>query len=386
MDYVTLAIAYLIVALTIALSSLIISIHRSDVAYRWFALAFFTSAVGTLLLATVGSIEPFTGYVLANTLTIGTFPIILIGLKVHFKVKPIWLSRHSYYGIAFVVLFTIFAVLFPSYMIRSMIYSAVLIAVLVDMFLFLAAQLEHSAKLVKLLFLTLIGGYIAATLVRVTLVVVQGILDQIDFYETSVTSFILIVSIVFSILWFTVIQLFASESIQDVLSAKEAEITKLVQTDQLTGLWNRSYFEEELSALIEKAIEEEHQLSLIHLDIDHFKDLNERFGHAIGDQVLKEVVAIIRQTLSAKTPLIRWGGQEIMILSYTTAEESVKKAEVLRHNIANNNFTHFESVTASFGVAGYRENEAIDLWFKRVEMALREAKQSGRNCVIKGPK
>jgi diguanylate cyclase (GGDEF)-like protein len=271
-------------------------------------------------------------------------------------------------------------------MIRSMIYSAVLIAVLVDMFLFLAAQLENSAKLVKLLFLTLIGGYIAATLVRVTLVVVQGILDQIDFYETSVTSFILIVSIVFSILWFTVIQLFASESIQDVLSAKEAEITKLVQTDQLTGLWNRSYFEEELSALIEKAIEEEHQLSLIHLDIDHFKDLNERFGHAIGDQVLKEVVAIIRQTLSAKTPLIRWGGQEIMILSYTTAEESVKKAEVLRHNIANNNFTHFESVTASFGVAGYRENEAIDLWFKRVEMALREAKQSGRNCGIKGPK
>jgi len=382
MDALTLAIAYIGVACTIAIASFIISIHRQETSFRWYSLGFVSSALGTLLLALVGENEPFSGLILANTLTQGTFIFMLIGIKAHFHQRLLWSKRNTYTLLIFVVTFSVFALIVPSFMIRSILYSIYLAIMLIEMFSFLTTQLDNTSPLIRTTFFILVGGYLATILVRLTLVIVQSVLHQIDFYEDSVTSLVLIVSIAFAILWLTATQLLGSDTMLERLTAKEQEITKLVQTDQLTGLWNRSYFEEQLPTLVDAALSNDEELCLIHFDVDHFKDLNERFGHAIGDQVIKEIVTIVRQTLSPSTPVIRWGGQEFMILSHSGLDDSFKKAEVLRHNIANNNFTHFESVTASFGVAAYRDNEASDLWFKRTELALRSAKQEGRNCVI----
>jgi len=160
-------------------------------------------------------------------------------------------------------------------------------------------------------------------------------------------------------------------------------LEKLTITDSLTGIGNRRYFEQKLEEEIARVKRYGNSLSLIMFDIDHFKKVNDTYGHEMGDNVLIEYTALIASHLRAQDVFCRVGGEEfIVILPNTDVASAYALAEKLRNAVEC--FAYKIAITMSFGVVEYTENETSNEVYIRVDRALYEAKNSGRNRVVVG--
>jgi diguanylate cyclase (GGDEF)-like protein len=169
-----------------------------------------------------------------------------------------------------------------------------------------------------------------------------------------------------------------------------AEVDRRARTDPLTGLWNRLHFGEQLQRTLNEADRYEHPVSLVLVDIDYFKRVNDSFGHEAGDAVLKHVATILQEGIRTVDICVRYGGEEIaMLLGQTESSRAVEVAERLRARIEGSPVRHGGAeirVTASFGVAAYPETvKARDQLFPSADKALYIAKHDGRNCVRSKP-
>lgn len=167
------------------------------------------------------------------------------------------------------------------------------------------------------------------------------------------------------------------------LHQRVLELEKISVTDRLTGAWNRHHFDRIIPVELARSLRYRQPLSLIFFDIDHFKQINDTFGHAAGDTVLGGLVKLTNANIRASDMLFRWGGEEFMILASSThyrAGESL--AEGLRSKVAGHDIDGVGRITISLGVAEYRSEEGQEHWFKRADQALYAAKNSGRNRVV----
>ena len=169
-----------------------------------------------------------------------------------------------------------------------------------------------------------------------------------------------------------------------------AEVDKRARTDALTGLWNRMHFGEQLTRILAEADRYEHPVSLVLMDIDHFKQVNDTWGHEAGDAVLRQVARVLQDGVRAVDICVRYGGEEIaMLLAQTDSAHAVEVAERLRARVAETPVKHGPAeipVTASFGVATYPETVKVrDQLFPAADKALYIAKHDGRNCVRAKP-
>ena len=151
--------------------------------------------------------------------------------------------------------------------------------------------------------------------------------------------------------------------------------------DTLTNIYNRSSFEHYLDIELKRSSRNGEVFSLIMFDIDHFKQINDDYGHDVGDSVLKELTALVSLHIRDIDIFSRWGGEEFMIISSTNITHSEAFAEKLREVIENNKFTHVEHVRCSFGVTQYHNGDTPESIVKRCDNMLYSAKESGRNCV-----
>lgn len=162
-----------------------------------------------------------------------------------------------------------------------------------------------------------------------------------------------------------------------------SEIRRQAITDRLTNLYNRMKIEEVLTEEIEKAKRYQTIFSVILLDLDHFKEVNDDFGHIVGDRLLVEFANILSRRVRKADICGRWGGEEfIIVCPNTNLEKSYILAEDLRKIIENYKFDTVGHKTASFGVASYKANDSIESIINRADSALYAAKQSGRNKVL----
>ena len=177
---------------------------------------------------------------------------------------------------------------------------------------------------------------------------------------------------------------FGIESIKARLE-RDALILKLdmmAHTDKLTGTVNRHRGMELLEHEIKRAHRYKHPFSLIYFDIDHFKKINDTYGHATGDAVLVKATETIRKNLRATDSLIRWGGEEFLILLPETGlEDAVHIAQKLREHIEKRSADIPVPITASFGVASWEEDQTIDTLIHRADTKMYEAKKLGRNRI-----
>ncbi|MDQ2665032.1 MAG: sensor domain-containing diguanylate cyclase [Gemmatimonadota bacterium] len=169
-----------------------------------------------------------------------------------------------------------------------------------------------------------------------------------------------------------------------------AEVDRRARTDALTGLWNRMHFGEQLTRILAEADRYEHPVSMVLMDIDHFKKVNDTWGHEAGDAVLKQVARVLQDGVRAVDICVRYGGEEIaMLLAQTDSAHAVEVAERLRVRVSETPVKHGPSeirVTASFGVATYPETVKVrDQLFPAADKALYIAKHDGRNCVRAKP-
>jgi diguanylate cyclase (GGDEF)-like protein/hemerythrin-like metal-binding protein len=160
------------------------------------------------------------------------------------------------------------------------------------------------------------------------------------------------------------------------------ELDHLASTDKLTGTWNRRRLAETLVNEMDRLRRYNHPLSLLIIDIDFFKKVNDLHGHTAGDQVLVTLASVVQSSLRTSDSLTRWGGEEFIVLCpNTTLSTATVLAERLRECVAQVAFEAVGKVTVSLGVAECMGNETWEQWFKRADTALYRAKDGGRNQV-----
>jgi len=178
---------------------------------------------------------------------------------------------------------------------------------------------------------------------------------------------------------------------RDITKRKQAEaqlrqellsLEQLASTDLLTRAWNRRRFEESVAGEMHRSRRYGHPLSLLLLDIDHFKRVNDTYGHSEGDKVLSEVAERVRSVIRISDSLTRWGGEEFIVLMPNTGLTSAAVlAERIREGIASHPFAGVGQVTASVGLAEYLPSASRDAWLERADQAMYKAKSEGRNRV-----
>jgi diguanylate cyclase (GGDEF)-like protein/PAS domain S-box-containing protein len=171
----------------------------------------------------------------------------------------------------------------------------------------------------------------------------------------------------------------------------EAELKRLVITDDLTGLLNQRYFYIQVMREMERAKRHNRPLSMLLIDIDLFKDFNDKYGHWEGDYVLKKIGEILMKNVREIDMAFRYGGEEFtVLLPDTRHEDAIIVAERIRKAVAANVFYPFTldgqpdivSKTVSIGVTEFHVEDNVKSFLKRVDNAMYQAKKSGRNMVI----
>ena len=172
----------------------------------------------------------------------------------------------------------------------------------------------------------------------------------------------------------------------DVIRELQNDLMDQVVTDPLTGAYNRRQMEFVLGEAIERHQRNNTPASVLMIDIDHFKRINDEHGHDTGDRVLQGLVQLIKNRSRKLDRLFRIGGEEFLLfLADTPAPAAVKQAESLRGRISESTLLKQRPVTVSIGVAEYhRDLKSLEDWIKIADNALYKAKESGRNRVISG--
>jgi len=164
-------------------------------------------------------------------------------------------------------------------------------------------------------------------------------------------------------------------------------LAQRAQIDGLTGLWNRAFFDQRWREEYARCARHGHALSVALFDIDHFKAVNDTFGHPAGDEVLQGVAKIIRQECRQPDLACRFGGEEfVLVLPDTDSENAARLAERVRHAVEESIWPRHPThrVTISVGIAGASGSTQVSEsdWVEAADRNLYAAKRSGRNCVI----
>jgi len=172
------------------------------------------------------------------------------------------------------------------------------------------------------------------------------------------------------------------EKLQQLVNDRTHELEKLSVTDQLTGLYNRRKIDAILMQEVEQAQRYNHSFSLILIDIDYFKKVNDTYGHQVGDDVLQTIAKLFSTHVRKSDFVGRWGGEEFLIISLEKdLEKTLIFAEKLRELIQSRQIANVGSMTCSFGISHFIKDDTVSSLLARTDIALYEAKAAGRNCV-----
>jgi len=170
--------------------------------------------------------------------------------------------------------------------------------------------------------------------------------------------------------------------LNNVLDHRAKELLEISKKDKLTGALNRQGIENAVSQGMLEWKKQAKPLSIIMLDIDHFKQINDTHGHDVGDNVLMSLTKLVKKNIRATDKFARWGGEEFVLVCRDTPIETASLiAENLRDRIARTALIDNIKVTASFGISDIQNGGSIQKLFKQADEALYQAKNSGRNKV-----
>lgn len=378
--------AFVLVLVSAILSLLMLFIWRTNKTYPGFGfwtLANLAGAAGFLLIGLRGIAPDALTIIVGNTLTVGCMALMLKGIRTFFG-----RSSSAFFCITALTLQAALMVYFTyvSPDVTARIYIASALAVILSArcaYEFL--NLDKEERLFTTSFGATIFGLFAMFMVaRISLTYSFSHIN--DLYSPDwIQSLTFTMFILFVMIWTVDFIMLNSERLQRELQIAQVELEKIATTDFLTGINNSRSFTEISENEVRRAMRFRHSLCVIMLDIDHFKQINDTYGHATGDMVLKKVVEIGRVSLRGIDTFGRLGGEEFgILLPHTDIAGAITVAEHLRGVIEKAEIkTHANSIkiTASFGVTEFRRGDAgVKSVLERVDALLYEAKHAGRNC------
>ena len=159
----------------------------------------------------------------------------------------------------------------------------------------------------------------------------------------------------------------------------------LALEDPLTGLLNHGGIKTEIYNAIDSFKKGGGPVSLMMIDLDNFKNINDTFGHAVGDNTLKKLAEVLKKTVEGKRASVgRWGGEEFLVLlNGVIGDEAFDFAEILRKNVEEEDFGEAGHITCSIGISQLSQDDSFDDAFDRVDKAMYLSKEAGRNKVTR---
>ena len=215
-------------------------------------------------------------------------------------------------------------------------------------------------------------------------------LSEEDFFNIIDEKPEIAISIMFRMLNITTQRLRSTGGFLTEMVAWGEKARKRTITDELTGVYNRRYLEDNIVTQFERARMENQPLSILMVDLDFFRDINETFGHEIGDRVIIEAVSVYKKYLRDGDVIARYGGDEFtVVLPDTPTNEAFRMAETIRQEISLLNVVpkdrdHTVRITTSQGLATFPEHgDDLKALRQKADQALYKAKMGGRNCVVR---
>ena len=380
LDLRTLAVVLMLISF--ALSTVTIYVWRSSKTYDgfgWWTFGSITAALTFVLLGFLGRSSQVTSIILATATGTGTLIVWYLGIRK-------FLGRSMPYRSAFFVwLFSIVVPVWFTFIQISPLFRIVIMSLLVAVITGASAYEFHGApdresrpifNIARISY----GVFAVWMFVRAVITV----FEPQTFSTTSGQAWTLIIYIICLVFWTFNYLILNNHRMRLELEAAKAGLAKQASTDFLTGVPNDRSFSEIGHREFMRAIRYRYPLSVVMMDLDGFKRINDKFGHAQGDLVLKSAVDACTKKLRSSDTFARLGGDEFgIILAFTTAENARVVADVLREAVATSNNSSNLSVTASFGVAEMLDTDTeIKQLLDRADKNLYEAKRLGRNRVI----
>ncbi|MFT3746652.1 MAG: diguanylate cyclase [Pyrinomonadaceae bacterium] len=350
----------------------------------YWVLSNFAGTLGFLCLGLRGYIPDLIALVIGNTLAVGATALALEGNRRFLELKPDSFVPFVFMS-AYAITITFYTYIDPSETARIIVSSIVASGLTFLSFRAFAEKpgimknvVYRTAAMTFLLFSVLMALRMVATMSFTTI-------GQI-YAPVWIQSVSFMMFLIFATVWTLNYVVLNSERLNEELRAKEAELLEKATTDFLTGLSNKRAFDEFASSEIKRSRRYNLPACLVLLDLDHFKNVNDTFGHTAGDKVLAEIGALLKRMTRQHDLIARVGGEEFgLLLTHTDIESGHAVAEAFRREIQQLEIQHSAinlSVTSSFGVAELRESDTLDSLKERADRYLYRAKDEGRNRVV----
>lgn len=383
MDINTLAITTIAVHLTIFFANLAMSLYRKNRSMVIYASYFVTTAIALLLTGQQSKLNPWLGVVAANVLFVLSYLQLFSGLRDYYHERKIWPSYFWVYLGIIILTYILLSIINFHFLIRTLIRYLLTLLILLQIHVYLRPHYMKMSLASRYTLQASIWINIASFLIQSVVLLTFGLDSNALSTQPRIYITMYISRIIFAIIWAYSIVLLDQGNLHQELESKNQQLADLVMIDPLTQLYNRNRYLQSSSDILKIAIRFARPISLILIDIDFFKRVNDSFGHAVGDQVLVQIARILKNGTRSTDQVIRWGGEEFVIMALgTDLVGAVHLAESLRMRIASESFEQVGQMTASFGVAELAEGEHEDALFKRADAALYQAKELGRNRVV----
>lgn len=352
---------------------------------RWFT-AYILQSIGQVLLLFQGSLPDFMTVVLANVIIFAAVFILYFGMISFTGLKQQRVSGFSVIAFS-AVFYYIFTFVHPSLKWRIVVFSSVMIIVALH-FIYLFWKLDKKTRKMFYEITTVFALFVIVYSIR--LIVALNSPDHIVFYQSSSTDLAIVVvsQMLYILLTFSFVIVINNRLISDLnenVAEREnlvREFKRMASIDALTGIYNRMKLEPILTAEVLRSKRYGRKLSVLLIDIDHFKLVNDKYGHNIGDSVLRDVAAVLKDNLRDPDQLGRWGGEEfLVVVPETSGDSAMIIAEKLRSAVEGRKFIMDISVTISIGIASLDEGEWEEDVIRRADQAMYRAKNAGRNRI-----
>ena len=382
MDNLTMAVMNAIINLAYFILFLFLWFQRRERSLGFFAGAFGAALVGALGLSLQNSPVGIAGILALN---IGLYIFYLLATEGFLQLqeaRPVR-RRPQVYVLLASVLILFFTLVISSFEIRGFISHVTLILLLGEFIYGLKKKKEGlsrgSRQFLMALAISNMGIYLLMSFILLTREVPAPNLLQ---YDNPLTQLNYMLSFVNFATWASVALILNNQQMVDSLACKNQVLDRMANTDVLTGMASRSYLEVTMDSLLANAERYGQPLSVVLFDLDHFKSINDRFGHLAGDEVLKATGEALLARVRKGDVLGRWGGEEfLLLLPNTNLDQALALGESLRK--IQEALVHGEMgvVTLSGGVTQYEPGESRAFFLQKADQALYRAKEEGRNCI-----
>lgn len=354
---------------------------RKSPATKLFATAYFASQLGFIFYLIYGRTRLTPLLIAANLLIFAFYVLLVAGLRCYFELKP-WPRHLVALVTAALILIPFFSLVIDSYQYRTLFFAVLSLAIMSFSIPPILRQIGDRKHL-RLFYLAIVVEQLAIMILRLGLLFLTShpYVSLLD--DSPMTSFTLLTAIFNLGVWAAGILLLDFSTVVDRLAIQNRQLQATAVTDHLTGLYNRHYMDHQIDLLVEAANRYQNPMSMILFDLDHFKHVNDQYGHDCGDSILIDLAKLVQATVRESDLVCRWGGEEfVVLLQMTDSEGAQLVAEKIRQAVEQHPFQQVNHLTISLGVAAYLPNEQKELWFKRADLSLYKAKLSGRNRTV----